>query len=83
MEELIDVLDENGIKTGEILSRSEVHKKGLWHRIIVVAIVNEKNQVLIQQRSYNKDKNAGLWDISVTGHITTGQDSLSAAKRNK
>ncbi|MCI8760350.1 MAG: NUDIX domain-containing protein [Clostridia bacterium] len=81
MEELIDVLDENGIKTGEILPRSEIHKKGLWHRIIVVAIVNEKNQVLIQQRSYNKDKNAGLWDISVTGHITTGQDSLSAAKR--
>lgn len=81
MKELIDVLDENGIKTGEILPRSEVHKKGLWHRIIVVAIVNEKNQVLMQQRSYNKDKNAGLWDISVTGHITTGQDSLAAAKR--
>lgn len=33
MEELIDVLDENG-KTGEILPRSEVHKNGLWHRII-------------------------------------------------
>lgn len=81
MEELIDVLDENGIKTGEILPRSEVHKKGLWHRIIVIAIVNEKNQVLMQQRLYNKDKNAGLWDISVTGHITTGQDSLAAAKR--
>ena len=31
-----------GIKTGEILPRSEVHKKGLWHRIIVVAIINEK-----------------------------------------
>lgn len=28
MEELIDVIDENGIKTGEILPRSEVHKKG-------------------------------------------------------
>lgn len=81
MEELIDVLNENGIKTGEILPRSEVHKKGLWHRIIVIAIVNEKNQILMQQRSFNKDKNAGLWDISVTGHITTGQDSLAAAKR--
>lgn len=81
MEELIDVLDENGIKTGEVLPRNEVHKKGLWHRIIVIAIVNEKNQVLMQQRSYNKDKNAGLWDISVTGHITAGQDSLAAAKR--
>lgn len=37
-EELIDVLDENGIKTGQILPRKEVHQKGLWHRIIVVAI---------------------------------------------
>ena len=81
MEELIDVLDEDGIKTGEILSRSEIHKRGLWHKVIVIAIVNENNQVLMQQRSYNKEKNAGMWDISVAGHISTGQDSLSAAKR--
>lgn len=79
--ELIDVLDENGIKTGEILSRDEIHKKGLWHRAIVVAIVNEKNEILLQQRSKNKEKNAGMWDISVAGHISTGQDALSAAAR--
>lgn len=79
-EELLDVLDSNGIKTGEILPRKEVHKKGLWHRIIVVAIVNE-NEVLIQQRSENKDKNPGMWDISVTGHLSAGQDSLTAATR--
>ena len=81
MEELIDVLDEDGIKTGEILSRSEIHKRGLWHKVIVIAIVNENNQVLMQQRSYNKEKTAGMWDISVAGQISTGQDSLSAAKR--
>ena len=80
-EELIDVLDENGIKTGETLPRSEIHKKGLWHRIIVVAIINDKNEILIQQRSDNKDKNPGMWDISVTGHLSAGQDSLSAATR--
>ena len=79
--ELIDVLDENGIKTGEILSRDEIHKKGLRHRSIVVAIINEKNEVLLQQRSANKEKNAGMWDISVAGHISTGQDALSAAAR--
>lgn len=79
--ELIDVLDENGILTGEILPRDEVHKKGLWHRAIVVAIVNERNEVLLQQRSASKEKNAGMWDISVAGHISTGQDSLSAAAR--
>ena len=52
MEEMIDVLDENGVKTGTIATRKEVHKKGLWHRAIVVAIINEKNEILIQQRSY-------------------------------
>lgn len=80
-QELIDVLTENGIRTGEILPRSEVHKKGLWHRIIVVAIINEKNEILLQQRSNDKDKNPGMWDISVTGHLSAGQDSLMAAAR--
>ena len=28
-EELIDVLDENGIKTGKVVTRKEVHKQGL------------------------------------------------------
>ena len=80
-EELIDVLNENGLKTGKVLSRNDVHKQGLWHRIIVVAIINEKNEILIQQRSANKDKNPNMWDISVTGHLSSGQDSLSAATR--
>lgn len=79
--ELLDVLDENGIKTGKIEERDDVHKKGLWHRAIVVAILNEKNEILIQQRSDNKEKNAGMWDISAAGHISSGQDSLNAATR--
>jgi len=79
--ELIDVLDENGIQTGEVLPRNEIHKRGLWHRAIVVAILNEQNQILLQQRSDKKEKNAGMWDISVAGHISAGQDSLSAAAR--
>lgn len=80
-DELIDVLDENGVKTGEVVSRKEIHKNGLWHRSIVVAIINENNEILLQQRSSNKEKNANMWDISVAGHISTGQDSLSAAAR--
>ncbi len=81
MEEMIDVLDENGIKTGQVLPRSEIHRRGLWHRSIVVAIINEKNEILIQQRSATKDKNPGMWDISSAGHISSGQDSLMAATR--
>lgn len=80
-EEMIDILDENGIKTGQILPRKEVHEKGLWHRAIVVAIINEKNEILLQQRNANKEKNANMWDISAAGHISAGQDSLMAATR--
>lgn len=81
MEEMIDVLNESGVKTGEIVTRSEIHKKGLWHRAIVVAIINEKNEILLQQRSDNKEKNPGMWDVSAAGHISSGQDSLMAATR--
>ena len=81
MEELIDVLDENGVKTGEILTRKEIHKRGLWHRAIAVAVINEQNQILVQQRSFKKEKNTGMWDISVAGHISSGQYALSAASR--
>lgn len=81
MPEMIDVLDENGVKTGHIATRDEVHREGLWHRCIVVAILNDKNEILLQQRAHNKEKNPDMWDISVAGHISAGQDSLSAAAR--
>lgn len=82
--ELIDVLDENGVKTGEILPRDDIHKKGLWHRSIVVAIINDKNEILLQQRSKDKEKNAGMWDISVAGHISTrARCYIRCCKRNQ
>lgn len=79
--EMIDVLDENGVKTGKTTPRKEVHKKGLWHRAILVAIINENNEILLQQRSKNKEKNANMWDLSVAGHVSSGQDSLTSAMR--
>ncbi len=81
MIELIDVLNENGVKTGEVATRDEVHEKGLWHRSIVVAILDKNNRILLQKRSANKEKNAGMWDISAAGHLSAGQDSVSAAAR--
>lgn len=72
MEELIDVLDENGNKTGEILTREQIHKKGLCYRIVVIAIIDEKGNILMQQRSKNKSKNPGKWDVASAGHVSSG-----------
>ncbi len=81
MEELIDVLDENGNKTGEILTREQIHKKGLCHRIVVIAIIDQQGNILMQQRSKNKAKNPGKWDVAAAGHISSGQTSTEAAIR--
>lgn len=81
MEELIDVLDENGNRTGQILTRAEVHKKGLCHRIVVIAIIDMRGNILMQQRSKSKAENPGKWDVSVAGHVSSGQKSAEAAIR--
>lgn len=81
MEELIDVLYENGNKTGEILTREQIHKKGLCHRIVVIAIIDAQGNILMQQMSKNKAKNPGKWDVAAAGHVSSGQTSTEAAIR--
>lgn len=81
MEELMDVLDENGNKTGEILTREQIHKKGLCHRIVVIAIIDAQGNILMQQRSKNKTKNPRKWDVAAAGHVSSGQTSTEAAIR--
>ncbi len=71
--ELIDVLDENGTETGKVLSRKEVHANGTWHKASGVLIINSKNEILLQLRSKQKEKNGGLWDMSASGHIPSGE----------
>ena len=50
MEELFDVLNEKGEYTGKIETREKCHKDGLWHKAVVVFIINSKGQVLLQRR---------------------------------
>ena len=81
MEELIDVLNEDGTKTGKVVTRKEVHEKGLWHRIVVIAIIDKEGHILMQQRAKDKETNPGKWDVSVAGHVSAGQTSIEAAIR--
>lgn len=71
MDELIDLYDENGSHIGTEL-RSIVHANGLWHKTAQVWLLNEKNELLLQFRSADKDCFPSLWDISSAGHIPAG-----------
>ena len=78
---MVDVLDENGVKTGEVVTRKEVHSKGLWHRAVIICIINSNNEFLMQRRSLSRDKFPGLWDLSAAAHVQAGDDAVSTAVR--
>lgn len=62
--ENFDVLNEFGEFTGEISSREECHKKGLWHRAVYAFIINNGN-ILLQKRSGTKKLWPNMWDVTV------------------
>lgn len=79
--ELIDVLDENGNKIGIIRNKRLIYENGDWHKTVHVWLINDKNELLIQKRSKNKETFPNLWAISIAGHVITGENSIQAAKR--
>ncbi len=80
-EEYLDVLNEQGEKTGETLSYKEVHQKGLIHLTARVWFINSKNELLVQKRSLNKRICPGLWDAGVGGHVSAGETSVEGAQK--
>lgn len=73
MKEFFDVLDENGNYLGEVQDRETCHKNGLWHKAVVVFIINAKGQVLLQKRSKNKKLWPNMWDVTAGGHVLAGE----------
>lgn len=81
VEEYIDIISPDGNLTGLSKPRSEVHHEGDWHRSVHVWVLNNREELLIQRRSLEKESHPGLWDVSCAGHITAGDSNLQAAVR--
>lgn len=79
--EYLDVLDENGNKTGEKKTRKEIHSKGYWHKGVHIWIINSKKELLVQRRSANKDVYPNKLYISVAGHPVSGEEEIDSIKR--
>lgn len=78
--ELIDIVDENGNFTGQVIDKEEAHDKNLLHNEVAVFIINDNKQVLLQKRSANKRFNPNKWALCA-GHVDTGESLESAALR--
>ncbi len=82
--ELLDVVDENGMPTGEVVPREKAHAEGIRHRTSHVWLVRFRNgsiQILLQKRCETKDSWPGCYDISSAGHIPAGMDFIPSALR--
>jgi isopentenyl-diphosphate Delta-isomerase len=79
-EEIIQIYDKENKPIG-CSSRTNAHKKGLWHRTIHIWIYNLKGEILIQKRSREKIFYPGKWDISIAGHLSCKEKILDTAAR--
>lgn len=79
--EYFELLDQFGNQTGKLKLRSSVHQDGDWHRAVHIWLLDEKGNLLIQQRSSTKDINPGKWTCSCAGHVDPNENSIEAAIR--
>ena len=83
MDELIDVRDERGERTGETILKSEAHRRGVWHRCFHCWIFGSDETgpyVLAQRRAAGKDTWPGYLDVTAAGHLAAGEETLDGLR---
>lgn len=77
-DELLFVVDEDNNPI-EPRPRSEVHRKGYWHRTSHIWVINDKKEILCHKRSLLKDVSPGNWDPYFGGHFGPKSSYLEGA----
>ncbi|HVD34664.1 MAG TPA: NUDIX domain-containing protein [Rubrobacter sp.] len=83
MDELLDILDESGRPTGEVVPKSEAHRLGLWHRCFHCWICGSDSggpYLLLQRRAAAKDTWPNYLDVTAAGHLAAGEETLDGLR---
>ncbi len=78
--ELLDIVDEQGNFTGQVMEREKAHDLNLLHWEIAVFFVNDNKELLLQKRSPNKRFSPNKWGLCA-GHVDSGETPDSTALR--
>lgn len=81
-EERFDIYDEDMRPIGTA-TRSETHAKGYWHRCFHCWLMRregDRRYVWFQLRQLIKDTNPDCYDITVAGHLSTGETIQDAVR---
>ncbi|UKT65329.1 isopentenyl-diphosphate Delta-isomerase [Pedobacter mucosus] len=63
------------------MEKLEAHQKGVLHRAFSVFIFNSKNELLLQQRAFDKYHSGGVWTNTCCSHPRVGENNLNGATR--
>jgi isopentenyldiphosphate isomerase len=83
VDELLDILDESGRPTGEVVPKSEAHRLGLWHRCFHCWICGSDSRgpyLLLQRRAAAKDTWPNYLDVTAAGHLAAGEETLDGLR---
>jgi isopentenyldiphosphate isomerase len=79
--ELLEVFDARGQPTGRAKSRASIHLDGDWHQAFHCWILRRnRDEIVLQRRSLDKDTFAGCWDAAAAGHWRFGETAEEAAR---
>jgi isopentenyldiphosphate isomerase len=81
MPEFIDIVTKQGVPTGKSALKSDIHTKGYYHNTAHVWLYTKEGYVLLAQRAATKLICPLLWDVSVAGHVDSGETIEHAAIR--
>ncbi|MGV7105436.1 isopentenyl-diphosphate Delta-isomerase [Flavobacterium sp. U410] len=79
-EEKVILVDHNDEPIG-LMEKIEAHRSALLHRAFSVFILNDKNEVMLQQRAKSKYHSPLLWTNTCCSHQRPGESNILAGKR--
>ena len=79
-EEQVILVDSNDEPIG-MMNKLEAHEKAVLHRAFSVFVLNDKNEVMLQQRAHHKYHSPLLWTNTCCSHQRFGETNIEAGKR--
>jgi isopentenyl-diphosphate Delta-isomerase len=79
-EEQVIVVNELDQPIG-LMAKLEAHEKAVLHRAFSVFILNDKNEMMLQQRAHQKYHSPLLWTNTCCSHQRDGETNIQAGNR--
>jgi isopentenyl-diphosphate delta-isomerase len=80
MEEQVILVNEQDEPIG-LMNKLEAHEKAVLHRAFSVFILNDKKEIMLQQRATHKYHSPLLWTNTCCSHQRSGETNIEAGTR--